>query len=186
MWPLYWRLVKHLIIYLLKCSRDGLVALDDDDTGLPPPLLQASVSQSSCTWAANCRFHSTSSTEGRCDASFARHLWQISMTVLSDSSEHPLLTAGSAKLLLLTRSSSAIAHASCSRIASKEAHSVDRPSAVPLAKFYIVREWVRERDGTNSFSISTSYMDVMVFPDTTSSRITPKSKMSVLSLFTRL
>ena len=102
--------------HLLKCSRVDLVALDDDDTGLPPLLLQASTSQSSCTWAANCRFHSTSSTEGRCDASLARHLWQISMTVLSDSSEHPLLTTGSAKLLLLTRSSSAIAHASCSHI----------------------------------------------------------------------
>uniref|UniRef100_A0A0E0AG70 Uncharacterized protein n=1 Tax=Oryza glumipatula TaxID=40148 RepID=A0A0E0AG70_9ORYZ len=101
----------HLQIYWSSSKSLGICDGDSGDSSL----LRESPLQSSCTCAANCRFHSTSSTDGLCTASLARHLRQISITVFTDSSEHPLLTAGSTKLLLFAVPSAVSADCSCSK-----------------------------------------------------------------------
>lgn len=65
-----------------------------------PSLLWESPLHASWTWAANCKFHSTSSMEGLSAGSLCKHLQHISIIVFTDSPEHEFLTAGSTKLFL--------------------------------------------------------------------------------------
>lgn len=69
----------------------------DGETGDSSPL-RNSPRHASWTWAANCKFQSTSSTEGLSAGFFSRHLTQISIIVFNDWSEYVLWTAGSTML----------------------------------------------------------------------------------------
>lgn len=74
-----------------------------------PSLLCESPLEESCTWAANCKFHRTSSTEGLSVGSLERHLTHISITVFKDSSKEVPWTAGSAMLLRADSSAATLA-----------------------------------------------------------------------------
>lgn len=63
-------------------------------------LLWESPLHASWTWAANCKFQSTSSIEGLSAGSLSKHLQHISIIVFTDSPEHVFLTAGSTKLFV--------------------------------------------------------------------------------------
>lgn len=81
----------------------------------PPLLLDSPPCHASWTWAANCRFQSTSSMDGLKLGSFNRHRAHISIIVLSDSSEQ-VCWMSSATVFLRAGSSAARLACTCYQI----------------------------------------------------------------------
>ena len=78
--------------WTVSCRRGGWKGEIGD-----PSLLWESPLHASWIWAANCKFHSTSSMEGLSTGSLTKHLLQISIVIFNDSSEYALWTAESTK-----------------------------------------------------------------------------------------